>query len=101
MSGTLWIRAMGMWLVIGLLALGNFWLRESLYVPLFGAGLAEITTAKLILVMLAVMCGFLVWSRPLYQRRHLPALALLWLLPFVGAEFNFSHHAGGALRRAR
>lgn len=95
----IWLRALAIWLLILLLAIGNGILRASLLIPWLGT-VAGLVCSGLLLISLILLVTWL--SLPwlaLASDRQALQIGLLWLLATLLFEFGFGWSRGLSLEQ--
>jgi len=92
--GTL-VAALGIWLVMAVLAVGNGIVRETVIVPRIGEYRGHVlSTAVLVCLILAVSATYFAITDTTYTRTELLLVGVGWTVLTVGFEFLVGHLEG-------
>ena len=92
----LYLHALGVWVVLSILATLNGILREYTYGPLVGEQVAHLLSSLLLIaVVLAVAYGSLRLVRVPYGPGDLVAVGAMWVVLTVAFEFLFGRYVVG------
>jgi len=89
------LEPLGVWLVLAVLAVANGVFRETILVPRMDEYRAHVlSTAMLVVLILAVAATFFAWSGTAFSDAELVAIGVGWTLLTVGFEFLVGYAEG-------
>ncbi|MGC9444180.1 MAG: hypothetical protein ACP5E9_04525 [Candidatus Methanospirareceae archaeon] len=93
----IYLQALGVWVLLLILAIVNAALRNTVYEPIFKSELLahQISTVTAIILLLATMHVFFSKTRAPYTGTDLLVIGVLWLALTIAFEFGFGHYVMG------
>ena len=93
----IYVQAVGIWVLMLILAIINGIMRNGVYGPRIGNELLahQISTVTIIIMFLSVMYIFFKWTSAEYTKKDLVAIGVLWVVLTIGFEFIFGHYIMG------
>ncbi|WP_435119603.1 hypothetical protein [Halolamina sp. C58] len=89
------LQPLAVWLVMAVVAVGNGVFRETVLIPRMDEYTAHVlSTAMLVLAILAVSAAYFGWSETAFTRAELLLIGAVWTLLTVGFEFLVGYAEG-------
>ena len=93
----IYVQALGVWVLLLILAITNAALRNTVYEPIFKSELRahQISTVTAIILFLTAMYVFFSKTRAPYTGTDLLVIGILWFALTITFEFGFGHYIMG------